>query len=199
MTSRPDIDEYTYTRTVTSGNYGTLCLPMAGTIDNATLYTIAGTQTEAGTDYIVLEEQGTDITAGTPYIFQSSAATITATMPAAPETPAEAGALVGSYVDAAIPTFDGSTNQTYFLGNNKIYEAKDGVMVRAYGAYIDMSKIGAYTPAPGKRYVRMAVNSETDQAQGLTEQQAQPAVTKVLENGVLYIVRDGRRYTILGQ
>ncbi|MBR1426430.1 MAG: hypothetical protein IJ581_03140 [Paludibacteraceae bacterium] len=198
VTSRPDIDEYTYTRTVTSGNYGTLCLPMAGTIDNATLYTIAGTQTEAGTDYIVLEEQGTDITAGTPYIFQSSAATITATMPAAPERDHVDGALVGSYVEEEILD---NTGNYYFLRNNQFYQvhADDHVSVRAYGAYIDMSKIGAYTPAPGKRYVRMAVSSETDQAQGLTEQQTQPAVTKVLENGVIYILRDGRRYTILGQ
>lgn len=198
VSSRPDIDVYTYTRDVTSGNYGTLCLPMGGTIDNATLYTIAGTQTEAGTDYIVLEEQGTTITAGTPYIFQSSAATITATMPAAPERDHVDGALVGSYVEEEILD---NTGNYYFLRNNQFYQvhADDHVSVRAYGAYIDMSKIGAYTPAPGKRYVRMAVSSETDQAQGLTEQQTQPAVTKVLENGVIYILRDGRRYTILGQ
>ena len=68
---------YTYAeednRTTTSGKFGTVCLPYDATATGAELYTAT-----VGADRVVLTPvEGTDMTAGTPYIYYSNAASQT--------------------------------------------------------------------------------------------------------------------------
>ena len=75
--------EEPYTRTVTNGNYGTICLSRAAaTIEGATMYRIVGGNASEG---ITIEEVAS-MEAGKPYIFQASANQITVTMTTMPGT-----------------------------------------------------------------------------------------------------------------
>ena len=73
--------ETTYTRNVTSGEYGTLCLPFSVTgITGADVYSIAGV-IKSGDDIVgvSLEEVTGTLVAGTPYIFKATNNKIEAT------------------------------------------------------------------------------------------------------------------------
>ena len=73
--------ETTYTRDVTSGDYGTLCLPFSVTdVAGADVYSIAGV-IKSGDDIVgvSLEEVTCPLAAGTPYIFKATDNKIEAT------------------------------------------------------------------------------------------------------------------------
>lgn len=56
----------------------------------------------------------------------------------------------------------------------------------------------AYTGNAARIDVNYTVGASNSETTGLTDQIAQPAARKVMLNGVLYIIRDGVRYTLTG-
>ena len=185
-----------YTRQVTNGNYGTICLPNTPTsVTGATLYTIAGTVNEGAA--IELLEVTWDLEAGRPYIFQASADWLTVNLDASTYENAweNYNGLHGSYYEYDI-TADGDN---YILSNNQFKVAGAGCKVGAYRAYLDMSNIN---PAPahiqGRRYVRLSVEGQN----APTSIESLDAVTgncsKVIRDGQLIIIRDGKAYNAMG-
>ncbi|MBQ7997151.1 MAG: hypothetical protein IJ814_07505 [Paludibacteraceae bacterium] len=190
-----------YTRNMTSGNYGTICLPNAsGSWEGATFYTIAGKEDNS----IVLEEVSINwLQAGRPYIFQAAETWLTvwfndetaAGTPWVDHTSAGTNGLVGSFTEQALA--DNAAN-LYVLSNNAFHPVGENVKVGAYRAYLDMSAVDAApAQAPGKRYVRVAVQGKMPTALENVQEAAQS--TKVMENGVLYIIKNGVRYNAQGQ
>ena len=139
-----------YTRSVTNGNYGTLCLPFGVDeegISGATFYTISS-KTMDGEDvkFISLEE-ATSLTAGVGYLFQASADEIHLLPNGTNVTePVTGGALVGTFTDdTAIP------NNMYMLSSNKLYKTvEDYGKMNAFRAYIDLSKVDEVSEAKGR-------------------------------------------------
>ena len=91
----PEDDAY-IRENLTPGGWGTICLPYDATVDGATLYTLAGVdQADAPTKLYLTE--ATAIEAGVPYVFQATAATLTATYTTGVSVSAKSvGGLVGS-------------------------------------------------------------------------------------------------------
>ncbi len=208
ITSKDDIDSYTYTRTNASNSYGTLCLPMAGTIEGATLYSVAGRQEEGGKLYIVLEEQGTTLAAGEPYIFETDGSTLTATM-SGPHSAvnADANGLVGTYQQITAPAYSDPNDLNYVLAlddsNNTVFKkVGENVTVGAYRAYINIKNAGDYSPAsaaPGRKYIRFGIEgTEEEQAVEMIYDDASLRTRKIMQNGHLYILRDGHLFTAQG-
>ena len=186
-----------YTRNMTSGNYGTICLPNASSSwEGATFYTIAG-KVEGGIELV--EVSNNWLQAGRPYIFQATAEWIKVwfndeTAADAPLTTNTNG-LVGSFTEQALAN---NAANLYVLSNNAFHPVGTGVKVGAYRAYLDMSAVDAApAQAPGKRYVRVAVQGKMPTALENVQEAAQS--TKVMENGVLYIIKNGVRYNAQGQ
>ena len=181
--------EEPYTRTVTNGNYGTICLSRAAaTIEGATMYRIVGGNASEG---ITIEEVAS-MEAGKPYIFQASADQITVTMTGPRAEVQEANGLVGNLGESAmdVPT------DAYVLKNNLLYLVNSAVTIAPNRAYINMSAITSIAPTPGR--IRRVIAAE-NQATGVESLQPSAfSLKKVLMNGQLFILRDGQLYNVTG-
>jgi len=181
--------EKPYTRTVTNGNYGTICLSRAAaTIEGATMYRIVGGNASEG---ITIEEV-VSMEAGKPYIFQASADQLTVTMTGARAEVQDANGLIGNLgTDAITVPMD-----AYVLKNNLLYMVNSAVTIAPNHAYINMSAITPIAPAPGR--VRRVIAVE-NQATGVESLQPSAfSLEKVLMNGQLFILRDGQLYNVTG-
>ena len=181
--------EEPYTRTVTNGNYGTICLSRAAaTIEGATMYRIVGGNASEG---ITIEEVAS-MEAGKPYIFLASADQLTVTMTGARADVQDANGLIGNLGTDAIPV----PMDAYVLKNNLLYLVNSAVTIAPNRAYIDMDAITPVAPAQGaKRRVIATYN----QATGIEDASATfGGSEKIFENGVLYILRDGVKYNATG-
>ncbi|MBR4565151.1 MAG: DUF4465 domain-containing protein [Paludibacteraceae bacterium] len=183
----------TYTRkNLTVGNYGTICLPRdvaAGDYTGAEFYKVL----ERTSDYITLEEV-TELAAGQAYIFAATATTLTCiyscSTVAAPAPASTANVLQGVFADGTVPS------GMWFLHNNKLYLSNGSNAVAANRAYLtDLTPSAA--PVPGRKHVRMPIHQTPT---GLDEVRSTDVrCTKVLRDGVLYILKDGRLYNMQGQ
>lgn len=181
--------EEPYTRTVTNGNYGTICLSRAAaTIEGATIYQVVGGNASEG---ITIEEVAS-MEAGKPYIFQASADQITVTMTGARAEVQEANGLVGNLGTTAmdVPT------DAYVLKNNLLYLVNSAVTIAPNRAYIDMDAISTIAPAPGRIRRVIAVENQATGVESL--QPSAVSLKKVLMNGQLFILRDGQLYNVTG-
>ena len=181
--------EEPYTRTVTNGNYGTICLSRASaTIEGATMYSIVGGNASEG---ITIEEVAS-MEAGKPYIFLASADQITVTMTGARAGVQEANGLVGNLGATAmdVPT------DAYLLKNNLLYLVNSAVTIAPNRAYIDMDAISPIAPAPGRIRRVIAVENQATGVESL--QPSAVSLKKVLMNGQLFILRDGQLYNVTG-
>ena len=197
-----------YARNVTSGNYGTMCLPRASVSwTGATFYKVAGKEMD-GSDIasIVLEEVTNGwLEAGRPYVFKATDEWVNVYFNSedAASTPitTENNGLVGSFTTTAIDAYDGTSCYNYILSGNQFYRAGSDVFVGALRAYLNMDDVPTVSGAslaPGRKYVRMGVegyNAPTavDNVQGDDVQ-----CTKVLRDGQLIIIRDGVQYNAIG-
>ena len=183
--------EEPYTRTVTNGNYGTICLSRAAaTIEGATMYRIVGGNASEG---ITIEEVAS-MEAGKPYIFQASADQITVTMTGPRAGVQEANGLVGNLGESAITV--PQNGHSYVLSTNLLYLVNSDVTIAPNRAYINMSAITSIAPTPGR--IRRVIAVE-NQATGIEDASATfVGPEKIFENGVLYILRDGVKYNATG-
>ena len=181
--------EEPYTRTVTNGNYGTICLSRAAaTIEGATMYRIVGGNASEG---ITIEEVAS-MEAGKPYIFQASADQITVTMTGPRAEDQEANGLVGNLGESAMDV----PMDAYVLKNNLLYLVNSAVTIAPNRAYINMSAITSIAPVPGRIRRVIAVENQATGVESL--QPSAFSLKKVLMNGQLFILRDGQLYNVTG-
>lgn len=181
--------EEPYTRTVTNGNYGTICLPRASSvIEGATIYQVVGGNASEG---ITIEEVAS-MEAGKPYIFQASADLLTVSMTGARKGVQEANGLIGNLgTDAITVPMD-----AYVLKNNLFYSVNSAVTIAPNRAYVDMDAISPIDPAPGRVRRVIAVENQATGVESL--QPSAVSLKKVLMNGQLFILRDGQLYNVTG-
>ena len=180
-----------YTRTVTAGNYGTICLPFGGEITGAVLYECVGRETGK----VYLGSVNT-LTAGVPYIFQATATELAVYSDGTTATSAgNSNGLHG--------TFDNETVVAmghYILLSNTLRPSNGEAKVNANRAYLVMSEVPAGAPQqmPGRRYIGMSVQGENETT-GVENLFTTDTPVKVIENGQLIIIRDGVKYNVHGQ
>lgn len=183
-----------YTReSLSPETYYTICLPKAASsYEGAVMFRLADKTADDG---IVIEEVAA-MNAGEPYIFRATETTLTVNYAPGNKVAAmSVNGLVG-YIGEETLTLTPNDNH-YILAYNKIWQVDVSIDVPANRAYIDMSAINAIAPAPGrKRYVISGTNTTTalDQMEVKDLQNA-----KVLQNGTLYIIKNGVQYNAQGQ
>ena len=193
-----------YQRTVTADNYGTICLPQAGTITGATLFDIASFEN----GMIYMDEVGSTMEAGKPYIFQATADQLNVTYTSGEQVAAgEANGLHGFYdldnmaTDAAAQKDLEEDQGNYILYDNQYWLVKGrAAYINNFRAYIKIGEINpsAQAPAPGVRRVAMAVHGE-QVATDIDALNASEAPVKVLINGELFILRGEKMYDVTGK
>ncbi len=196
MGDLPVEEEPDYTRTVTSGQWGTICLPNASSsFTGATFYEVSSLDPTKGLWLDQLAD-GAQLVAGKPYIFYATATEITVTYTGEAVATPVAGAkgLVGTFTDIAA---GGDLVGNYIIAENKVWVAGASATLPANRAYIANTVPTTEQPQlPGRRRVCMGENATT----GL-DQIVAPAgqAVKVIENGQLIIIRDGVKYNVQGQ
>ena len=192
-----------YTRDVTEGRYGTICLPNGGVMVGASIYEVAyfgDTSKKIFFDEVL---NGVMV-AGVPYVFLPkegvSKLAVTYTDAANEEAKAVNG-LVGSYTEKVLD----NNGSCYVLYNNQYLQVVDNgatVKVGANRAYIILDDIGRTEPAlaPGRRRISMGVQSE-QVATGLENDglMNDELMKKVLINGQLFILRGEKMYDATGR
>lgn len=198
-----------YTRNVTNGNYGTICLPKAGTIEGAKLFEVAYFD---GSMIYVDEILGGEMAAGVPYIFQATSTQLNVTYNDNTDEPVVAGdanGLHGFYnltdENATLPLADNASLGNYILYSNAYWLVSGrAAYIANYRAYIKLGEISttAPTPNPGqapRRRVAMTVHGE-QVATGMENVQGDNVqCTKVLIDGQLFILRGEKMYDAKGQ
>ena len=197
-----------YTRDVTSGNFGTICLPYgSNNYSGAEFYEISYLQLEDDgvTPMGIWLDEVIELEAGKPYIFKATSDLLTVNYKgeeASSPVVGEAG-LTG--------TFDGITDETvlqgnYMIADNKFWLCGTGCWLNANRAYIDKNTLhNNTTPVaaiPGRRRVMMGAAGEntTTGVDNLTEDGVVSTnqATKMVVNGQLIIIRDGVKYNAQG-
>ena len=187
---------------LTPGNYATICLPKAGTISGATLFEIASFEN----GMIYMDEVGSTMEAGKPYIFQATSEqlNVTYTSSAVEETAGNANGLHGFYdlenENATLPLADDATLGNYILYQNAYWLVSGrAATIANFRAYIKIGEINYVAPAPGRRRVGMSVHGE-QVATGMENVQGDNVqCTKVLIDGQLFILRGEKMYDVKGQ
>lgn len=167
-----------YTRTVTTGNYGTLCVPFgvdANGITGATFYTISGKTVSGNVVTSVDLEPVTTLTAGVGYIFKATANEIKLTPNnTTVEDPVQDGAIVGTFTSAT-PVANGM----YILSNNQLCQTAENFgFIVANRAYIDLTDVPVSNSAAK---ARISVEG-ADDATAITAIEAADAI----KDGVIY-------------
>ena len=192
----------TYQRAVAADRFGTICLPYAvaaGDITGAQVYKVLSFA-DANQAGLLLEEVDA-MEAGKPYFFLASAANVSFDY-MVQGLPTAAGHENGLYgAIAAGVQVEG--NDYYVLQNNLLHPATAGAVTLASNrAYIKFSEIPAYTPSAqsARRRVLSIHNAENSATDIETITGNPSSVTeKVLRNGQLFIIRDGKTYNAQGR
>ena len=188
-----------YTREHPHMNLNTLCFPyQIDSYTGATFYTILSTEVEAGElTKLVLEEHEGALEAGVPYFYDPTPGAdelvcyYSGSEQATPQT-ASNGAFVGAYADdTAVPS------GSYVTVNNQLYKCGANVTLAEYRAYV---RPQAYTRAaiPGRRQLRIGGANMPTGIETVTGNPS-PVTHKLIRNGQLLIIRDGKTYNAQGQ
>ena len=191
--------------TLVSSQYNTFCLPFA--LDNAQLEDIFGASydleefvgSELEDDVLSLTfNKVTDLEAGKPYLLQPSidvtnpsfeGVTITATSP----VDQTSDTYISFHGTFAPTELTGGDKNTLFLGSgNELFYPSTTANIKAFRAYFEV-KGDARKAAKRARIVK-----KEDAATGIQNTEHRTQTQKVLRNGQLYIIRDGKTYNVLG-
>ena len=195
-----------YTRAVTAGRYGTICLPQAGEMVGATLYDVAYLDVAANKIFLDEVPEG-EMIAGRPYIFEPEGSSIEVYY--TDDETASAGnyhGLYGFIGNSADEAYSIPQNQgCYILQNNQYREVQDGnAVIKSNRAYFKIGSgdgcvpTNAEAPAPGRR--RVALGAAAPQvATGMEALSAGDQPVKVMIDGQLFILRGEKLYNVNGQ
>ena len=193
----------TYTRTVNAGEYGTICLPgQANRMSGAIFYELAGRDTK----FAYLDEV-TELEAGTPYIFYATSNTLTVTYNGtkADDAKENVNGMYGTFTKIIDTKTSGSAQNilegNYVVYNNELLLCGTGCGLYEYRAYVNVDEISTNVPAavPGRRRVSMGVQGENTTTDFENITNGENNTIKVIENGQLFIIRNGEKYNIQGQ
>ena len=175
--------EHFYTRDVTNGDFGTICLPYgSNNMTGAEFYKVVGKET--GKVYL---DQVTTLEAGKPYIFRATANTIKVIYEG--NEALSAGNENGLY-----GTFNDNTTVeegNYIVFNNELRLCGTGCFINAYRAYLNLDDVSSGVPAPMPGRQRIGMN-----VQGGNETTALDNITE--GNGTITPTMEGT-YDILGR
>lgn len=183
-----------YTRDVTNGNYGTICLPRASkTITGATMWRVLEKVTEG-----VVIEQVSAMEAGVPYFFQATADVLRVEMQGETKPAGKANGLVG-HIDVEGKMLEVPQGDDYYiLYNNELYFVNSDVYLPSNYAYVNITEMSPLAPVAGMPRCTMRLPQSENATTALDNMQTTSAPTKIIQNGQVYILRDGHIYTTLG-
>ena len=198
---KPTVQQYV--RTHTHMNLNTLCYPyQIDSYTGATFYTMlykaGGTAAEPAEIY--LQEHVGALEAGKPYFYVPEGTELVCNYSGEYTAAGNDGnGTYGVYADMT-----DVTPGMYVTYNNLFTKAGSNVKLREYRAYVDMSEVSVDQQGPsyvpGRRVLRVSNANAPQSPTGIENTSAKVGGSeKILENGVLYIIKNGAKYNAQGQ
>ncbi len=192
-----------YVRAHSHMNLNTLCYPyQIDSYTGATFYTMlykaGGTAAEPAEIY--LQEHVGALEAGKPYFYVPEGTELVCNYSGEYTAAGNDGnGTYGVYADMTVVA-----SGMYVTYNNVFTKAGSNVQLREYRAYVDMSEVSSEPQgpsyAPGRRVLRISNANAPQSPTGVENVQGNHVQsTKVIENGVLYIIKNGAKYNAQGQ
>lgn len=189
--------EKVYTRSVAAGHFGTICFEYAvpaAQIEGAEMYEIYST--DATTDSVILTK-ASNMEAGKPYIYYATASQIKLRYSGMKEEAKRYNGLIGFIGWSETDTYPVEPGY-YVVVEDALYIAEDTkpVVLTPRYAYVDTAEIPAYTELPQVAYRKMKIVKTNPMA--VDDVMQNESAKKYLRDGVLYIERNGKKYSVLG-
>lgn len=193
-----------YTRTHEHMNLNTLCFPyQIDSYTGATFYTMlykaGGTAAEPAEIY--LQEHVGALEAGKPYFYVPEGSELVCNYSGDYTAAGNDGnGVYGVYADMTA-----ITPGMYVTYNNVFTKAGNNVKIREYRAYVDMSEVSSEPQGPsyvpGRKQLRIGNANAPQSTTGIEQitNDQSPITNKVIRNGQLFIIRDGKTYNAIGQ
>ncbi len=191
---------------LTIGKFYTICMPqnILG-VRGATFWNLNNRNEDGSMVYFV--EAKAPFDKGKPYIFIATAETLeVAYGEENAGSPVANGALHGTFSAMTQSDFDAisaanSSSPIYMLVDNQLRQVagRSGNSLGANRAYVIYNELqaGEPTPAPGRRVLAMPMNENVATDIDALGSDAQPS--KIIVNGQLFIIRDGKAYDATGR
>ena len=192
-----------YTRTVTPGYFGTICLPYGSEdMTGATFF-----ETSHYEDGKVYLNEVTTLVAGHAYIFLANAIEIAVVSDGTEAvTPVVVNGLHGTFSYINDVAAESAADEYIIVYNNttaqcELSKCLTGCWLEANRAYVVISEIGTtpIQPMPGCRRIGMAVEGENAETGFENIVLPEGQTLKAIVNGQLIIIRDGEMYNAQGQ
>ncbi len=199
------------TRTITSGMYNTICLPFD--VNKSQLKAIFGsdvallemsTASLSGDVLTLVFDDATSIYRGTPYLIKT---TKTVSNPVFTDvvikeetgqaTSKDGADFIGSFIKT---TIDASEYNLFLGANDKLYFSNNDVTLKGMRAYFQIKNNGSGAPIRQARIVEKDnVVTELELINGEWQDiKSANGLIKTIENGQLILIRDGKRYNVMG-
>lgn len=200
-------------RTITPNMYNTICLPFD--LNSSQLTAFFGSDvvlkqmsgaTISGDELELNFSDATSIYRGTPYLIKTSKAVVNPVFTDIEIKTKEAAAtggegfdadFIGSFIKTTIP----ASEYNLFLGSNdKLYFSNNDVTIKGMRAYFHIKDNGTGAPVRKARIVEQGnvvtelelINSEWQDIKSAN------GTSKTIEDGQLILIRDGKRYNVMG-
>lgn len=188
------INTTVYTRNVTNGNYGTICLPRASkTITGATIWRAVDKNAEG-----VVIEQVNQMEAGVPYFFQATANQLKVEMQGATVAATSANGLVGHINVEGLKLLVPQGGNYYVLSQNKLYFVNSDVYLPTNYAYVNVNDIVSLAAVAGMPRRTMSLPGRENTTTSLDAIEGTNTPTKVMKDGQIYIMHNEQMYNLLG-
>ena len=177
-------------------DWGTICLPAAlnaGDYAGAEFYEVVGKDASS-----VSVASVTALVAGKPYIFKATATKLEALCNGDEVVaPVANNGLHGNLSETPMNVMANAGN--YILFENEFHEIQTGATatIAQYRAYLTLSEVEAQTLAPGRDIIRIPMSGQG--ATDINDLEGTENAVKFIENGKLYILRDGVVYDAMGK
>lgn len=184
-----------YTRDITPGKIGTICLPNAvanGDAYGATFYELSYID-----DDQLYFDQVTSLEAGMPYLFvpEAEASRIECYYTGdAVAVPGHKNGLYGAFDQTLI----GGDADNYVIYNNRYRRVGAQTYVGENRAYIRLSEVSTTAPAPSPKRIALSCDN-SDVATGWEDIYDGEAPVKLIMDDHIMIIHDGHTYTAEGQ
>lgn len=190
---------------VADGYYSTLCLPFA--LSNAQVTSIFGTGTElakltdssiSGEEITITFTSASSIEAGKPYIILPTQNAVNPSINnvTLSSSTTDATTTYVDFIGTLSPTYLAASEDILFLGaNNAIGWPAAAGYLKGMRAYFQLHSLPA--GAPALRHARLIAPGHSTPT-ALDEANENKNIQKRLENGQLIIIRDGKKYNVIG-
>lgn len=186
-----------YTRNVTVGRYGTICLPQASAAcSGADFYTVVGKELKDGDPTSIVIETVSSLQAGVPYLFYAKDNLLAVALTGEAAAAGSNNGMIGSFVEDNIV----DSENHYILLNNELCKVNQS-KVGANRAYFNLSQMRLFDPAQPAQGVRQRMGvSPQGVAAGVDEITGENMdIRKAIVNGQLVIIQGKQMYNAQGQ